>query len=43
MTKIGTIKKTTTKVQEWRTMEKSQECDMTTKSQNWIAITRAQG
>ena len=42
MTKMGTIKKTTPEVQEWR-RAKSQECDMTTKSQEWIAITIAQG
>ena len=43
MTKMGTIKKTAPKVQWWRTTAKSQECDIATKLQEWIAITRAQG
>ena len=43
MAKILTIKKTTPKVQEWRKTPKSQNCDTTKKSQEWIAITRAQG
>ena len=29
MTKMGKIKKTTPKVQEWMTTAKSQDCDMT--------------
>ena len=34
---------TTLEVQEWRTMAKPQECNTTTKSQDWLAITRARG